>query len=136
MRELIGNRLRQERERLGINQSDFAKIGGASKRSQIDWEKGTLVPNAEFLALVAEIGVDVSYVLTGKYATAVLSKEESDVVAGYRTLDMRGKAGVLSLISGMAPQAPKIQNVFHGGVGQTVQGDITTPQTFIFGKDK
>lgn len=61
----IGERLREERERTGLNQADFAAIGGASKRSQIDWEKGVAAPNATFLSAVAAHGVDVTYVITG-----------------------------------------------------------------------
>lgn len=61
----IGDRIREERERMGLSQSDFASIGGASKRSQIDWEKGVAAPNAVFLAAAAARGVDVTYVLTG-----------------------------------------------------------------------
>lgn len=137
MREIIGARLRQERERLGFNQVDFAKLGGASKRSLIDWEQGNLVPNAEFLAAVAAAGADINYVITGSYVTSSLSHEESELLAGFRSLDLRGKTGVLALISGMAQTEPKIKNVFHGGVGQVVEGNINTPQTFNFGvKDK
>jgi len=65
MRSAIGIRLREERERLELTQAAFAELGGASKRSQIEWEKGAATPNAEFLAFVAEHGVDVLYVLTG-----------------------------------------------------------------------
>lgn len=135
MREIIGVRLRQERERLGFNQVDFAKLGGASKRSLIDWEQGKLVPNAEFLAAVAVAGADVNYVITGSYVVSVLSRDESELVAGFRSLDLRGKTGVLALISGMAQPEPKVKNVFHGGVGQVVEGNINTPQTFNFGID-
>lgn len=135
MRELIGARLREERERLGYNQLDFAAIGGASKRSQIDWEQGKLVPNAEFLAMVAAAGADVLYILTGERASSALSKDERELLSGYRGLDIRGKAGVLGMIDGMsaAPSsaaAPRIGSVqFHGAVGQQITGDITAPQT-------
>lgn len=61
----IGVRLKEERERLGYSQTDFASLGGASKGSQISWEKGSAYPNAAFLSSVASAGVDVSYVLTG-----------------------------------------------------------------------
>lgn len=62
---MIGMRLREERERLGLNQQDFAAIGGASKRSQIEWEKENAYPNAAFLAAIAAAGADVQYILTG-----------------------------------------------------------------------
>lgn len=65
MRLEIGVRLREERERLGFSQQAFAEIGGASKRSQVEWEKGAQVPNAEFLAHIATRGADVTYIVTG-----------------------------------------------------------------------
>ncbi|WP_312438596.1 helix-turn-helix transcriptional regulator [Achromobacter sp.] len=70
MRLKIGSRLREERERLGFSQQAFAELGGASKRSQLEWEKGAQVPNAEFLAHVAAHGADVSYIVTGARSVA------------------------------------------------------------------
>ncbi len=123
-RSLIGARLKEERERLGFSQPAFAAIGGASKGSQISWEKGTATPNAEFLHEVARIGVDVLYVVTGRRDSADMAPEEQMVLAGYRQLDARGRAGVLALISGM--QAPASASVRVGGsVGQYFEGDQT-----------
>lgn len=68
---MIGMRLREERERLGFNQQDFAALGGASKRSQIEWEKENAYPNAAFLAAIAAGGADVQYILTGVRAHAM-----------------------------------------------------------------
>lgn len=62
----IGSRLRDERTRLGLNQSDFAKVAFASKRTQIQWESGSTTPNAEALSALSAIGVDVLYVVTGR----------------------------------------------------------------------
>ncbi|TCS70739.1 hypothetical protein EDC61_11466 [Sulfuritortus calidifontis] len=59
------SRLRQERERLGLSQTDFASIGGASKGSQILYEKGK-PPTADYLANIAAAGADVIYILTGR----------------------------------------------------------------------
>jgi transcriptional regulator with XRE-family HTH domain len=60
-----GLRLREERERLGISQTEFARIGGASKGSQILYEKGK-PPTADYLEAIAEAGADVTYILTGR----------------------------------------------------------------------
>ncbi|MFU1906029.1 helix-turn-helix domain-containing protein [Bordetella avium] len=84
MRLEIGQRLKEERERLGLSQQAFAELGGASKRSQVEWEKGAQVPNAEFLALVAERGADVAFIVTGR-RTISAQDLESD-------LDRYGKA--------------------------------------------
>ena len=61
----LGERLKEERERLGYNQTDFANLVGASKRSQIGWEQGRTSPDASSLAKWVEIGLDSLYVLSG-----------------------------------------------------------------------
>ncbi|WP_434771130.1 helix-turn-helix domain-containing protein [Pseudomonas entomophila] len=61
----IGDRLREERTRLGLNQTDFAAIPGVTKNSQLNYEKGERSPDATYLAAVAERGVDILYVVTG-----------------------------------------------------------------------
>ncbi|MDP2144421.1 MAG: helix-turn-helix transcriptional regulator [Gallionella sp.] len=62
----IGERINKERKQLGFSQAAFAALGGASKGSQIAWEKGSAFPNAAVLAAWAKVGVDVTYVLTGE----------------------------------------------------------------------
>lgn len=62
----IGDRLKEERERLGFNQTDFAAQAGASKNSQYNYEKGERSPDAAYLSAVADQGVDVLYVVTGE----------------------------------------------------------------------
>jgi transcriptional regulator with XRE-family HTH domain len=61
----IGKRLKEERERLGYDQDRFSALSGASRYSQIDWEKGKSFPNAKFLSAIAAAGADVNYILTG-----------------------------------------------------------------------
>lgn len=63
---MIGERLKQERERLGMTQPAFAEAAGAAKRTLIEWEKGTTSPNSVQLSALSSVGVDVYYVLTGE----------------------------------------------------------------------
>lgn len=62
----IGDRLKEERERLGFSQTEFSAVAGASKNSQYNYEKGDRSPDANYLAAVAEKGVDILYVVTGE----------------------------------------------------------------------
>lgn len=62
----IGSRLREERTRIGLSQTDFAALAGASKRVQLKWEKDESAPTALALAAFAEAGADVLYILSGK----------------------------------------------------------------------
>lgn len=61
----VGDRIKEERERLKMSQTEFADLGGVQKRAQIHYEKGERVPDALYLVAVAARGVDVTYVLTG-----------------------------------------------------------------------
>lgn len=65
MRGEVGGRLRQERQRLGLNQTEFAAIADVSKASQVNYESGERSPDADYLAEIAD-RVDVLYVLTGR----------------------------------------------------------------------
>ncbi|PRC90988.1 helix-turn-helix domain-containing protein [Solimicrobium silvestre] len=96
-------RLRAERKRLGLNQEKFAVLGGVTKDTQLNYESGSRKPDSDYLAAIARAGVDVLYLLTGELAVSALTQEENEVLIGYRSLDTRGKAGVLGLIDGMAP---------------------------------
>ena len=63
--DVMGIRLREERKRLGLTQSQLAEHGGVSLSSQKLYEKGRS-PACAYLAVLDGIGVDVLYVLTGR----------------------------------------------------------------------
>lgn len=74
---MIGMRLKEERERLGLTQPQFGEAAGAAKRTVIEWEKGATSPSTVQLAALGEIGVDTHYVLTGeRVGTAHETKDE------------------------------------------------------------
>ena len=62
----IGERLKEERSRLGLSQTDLGAAGGVGKTTQINYEKGSGSPDAKYLAAAAELGVDALYVVTGE----------------------------------------------------------------------
>ena len=73
----IAERLRQERERMGHNQADFAAIGGATRKTQYNYESGERVPDAGYLAEIAAAGADVNYILTGIPCIPVTTEAEN-----------------------------------------------------------
>ncbi|WP_336033361.1 XRE family transcriptional regulator [Acinetobacter bereziniae] len=77
---MIGERIKEERNRLGLNQTDFAQIAKASKRTLIDWEKNVSSPTAVQLSALSEIGVDTNFIITG-HRKSIL--EQSDLPTGY-----------------------------------------------------
>jgi transcriptional regulator with XRE-family HTH domain len=73
----IGQRLRQERTRLGLSQSALGAIGGVETNAQGNYESGARFPKADYLLRVSGAGVDVNFVITG-LITAVTSISSID----------------------------------------------------------
>ena len=65
MENFFGDRLREERVKLGLNQVEFGELGGVTKKTQILYEKNERSPDGNYLAAIAEKGADVLYILTG-----------------------------------------------------------------------
>ncbi len=108
----IGDRLKEERERLGVNQTEFAALAGVSKNSQFNYEKGERSPDAAYLATVAAAGVDVLYILTGQRSApneTALTTEESAVLNDYRSMPGSDRAAVRRMTSALAESAGRYQ---------------------------
>ncbi|MBC3301064.1 helix-turn-helix transcriptional regulator [Pseudomonas sp. SWRI18] len=83
----IGQRLQEERQRLGYSQQYLAQAGGVTAREQHGYEQGEDLPRADYLAALAAHGVDVVYVITGKRATVVnISREQAQTLIDNRVL--------------------------------------------------
>lgn len=101
----IGDRLKEERSRLGFSQTDLAGVGGVGKTTQINYEKGERSPDAAYLAAVAESGVDVLYVVTGErkpQGPGTLTGEEADLVERYRQMSIEARATINSVSEALA----------------------------------
>jgi len=61
----FGDRLREERERLGLSQTVFAERAGTTRKTQFNYETDARRPDADYIALILAMGVDVAFVLTG-----------------------------------------------------------------------
>jgi transcriptional regulator with XRE-family HTH domain len=60
----IGDRLMQERKRLGLSQAVFAKQVGVSLSSQKRYELGEREPDIGYLERAMRLGVDISFILS------------------------------------------------------------------------
>lgn len=67
----LGERLREERERLGLSQTLFGDLAQVTKKTQMLYEGGHRSPKAGYLTAIAEQGIDVQYVLTGNRSVPV-----------------------------------------------------------------
>ncbi|WP_225775895.1 helix-turn-helix domain-containing protein [Pseudomonas sp. Marseille-Q5115] len=64
--QLVGERLRAERLRLGFNQEEFAQFGGVNRNTQGSYERGDRSPDVRYLNGVAAHGVDIMFVAAGR----------------------------------------------------------------------
>lgn len=108
----IGERLKEERERLGFSQTDFAALAGASKNSQYNYEKSERTPDAAYLAAVAEKGVDILYVVTGTATPQVVegfTAAENKLVNQFRALPEPDQAAVQRIVGAMWEISTKVK---------------------------
>jgi transcriptional regulator with XRE-family HTH domain len=125
---MIGERLRQERERLGLTQPAFADAAGAAKRTLIDWEKGVSSPTAVQLGALAAVGADVLYIVTGQRSqvlppAATLPRDQRALLNSYEMCSEPARKTLLQtaalLAAGMPPGgAPPSAS----GISQTNRG--------------
>jgi len=103
----IGGRLRQERERLGLNQTDFAAIVGATKKTLFSWEHDKTAPDGFQLARLAEEGVNVIYVLTGdRELGQATDAAEQVLLDGYRRCSDQSKRHIIQTVALLAASVP------------------------------
>ncbi len=108
----FGDRLREERIRLGLNQGELANVAEVSKTTQFNYEKGERSPDAPYLAKVAAAGVDVLYVLTGQRvapSSADLSADESELLNHFRSMPESDRAAVRRLTTALAESVARYE---------------------------
>ena len=123
------SRLVEERKRLGLNQSEFGALGGVTKDSQLNYEKGTRRPDSVYLEALAAHDVDVAYLLTGRRMSGgaassrvapaanasgaddgdgivrrEITPEEAALLDNYNAADERGRAAARSVLDALAKQ--------------------------------
>ncbi len=134
----IGDRLREERERLGASQSDFAEAAGTTRKSQFNYETNERRPDADYLAAAALKGADVQYIVTGHRSDTALTADERELIALFRAAPLAVKVAAIGALSANQVSAARegAQQIFKGSVGQSVQGNIThhEPVTFNVGQ--
>lgn len=127
LRHGVGARLRAERERLKLNQEEMGERGGKNKQTQLRYESGVNSPTANYLHGVAELGVDIGYVLTG--FPSELHDEEAEILARYRAASSElRRAAIAVLTSGSAvTQTATVAGDNSGQVntGTVLQGNVS-----------
>ncbi|MCP1508269.1 transcriptional regulator with XRE-family HTH domain [Pseudomonas marginalis] len=101
----VGERLREERERLGKNQTDFGASAGVSRGTQKAYELESSSPDLRYLSGLHALGVDVHYVLTGSRvdtAPSNMSDTELTVLEHMREMSDADRATLAHLAFAMA----------------------------------
>ena len=115
----LGSRLREERERLGMTQRVFGDIGGVEPNAQGKYESGERTPRLDYLAALAQRGVDALYVLSGARTPIPLgnlSDAEAGLLRAFRQLPAADRAALLHLSGrlageGESAQVPRLQRL-------------------------
>lgn len=106
----IGERLLEERERMGLSQSELAEICGVTMRSQRNYEKGEREPDASYLAALTTTKADVLYILTGQRTGGVpppqLAPDEAALLDNYRH-SPKDQQDILKATSAAFAQRPR-----------------------------
>ncbi|MDE5681106.1 MAG: helix-turn-helix domain-containing protein [Mailhella sp.] len=80
-----GERLKEERKRLKIKQKDLAATFGVVHQTILSYEKGKTNPEIDFFEKISKLGFDVQYIITGERSDNVLTAEEKEFLALFRS---------------------------------------------------
>lgn len=108
--EVVGGRLRAERDRLGLSQAELARIGDVSRNSQTAYETGKTPFTSDYLVLVTGAGVDPLFVITGERSAGTLNSDQAAILSAFDILEPAGRTALLyiscSLSGQVVPAAP------------------------------
>lgn len=102
-----GNRLRDERKRLGIEtQDELAEILGVKKNSIVRYEKHNAALDMDQLDLLEDHGFNVAYILWGRteIVDSNLSEEETKLLGFYRQTREEMRGGLVAIAETYANQ--------------------------------
>ena len=99
MQTSTGERLKEERVRLGLSQAALGEIGGVRKQSQLNYEKGERNPDSTYLSAIAKFGADIQYIVTGIRSAESLSPDEQELINLFRQAPLAVKAAALAALN-------------------------------------
>lgn len=124
----FGARIREERERLRLNQTAFSAIGGVTKKTQMLYESGERFPDIRYLSAIQEIGVDTRYIITGERDVPppdVLSEDERCLLSLFRAAPLAVKGAVIGALHGGSSSVMGVNsNVISGSGNHISSGDM------------
>lgn len=122
MSSQISERIKEERKRLGYKKQDeIADACGISRESWGKYERGLTMPSGEVLLALANLNMDIQYVLTGKSYSRGVSPQEQMVLSAWHQASATAQKEAMAALAGIGQQQPAfVQN--YGEVGGVYQG--------------
>ena len=74
----IGERLKEERKRLGLSQMELCELTGITRKTLFSYETGERSPNVLFLSALFNHDFDVDYILKGELDRVEAFSAEED----------------------------------------------------------
>lgn len=109
----VGERLREERERLGLNQTEFGELLGVSRGTQKNYELGANSLDLRYVSALEEHGVDAGFVLTGRRSTPLgqlFTATEEELINQYRSITPFDQEAIRRFLKAMADDAARQSN--------------------------
>lgn len=118
MSQEIGNRIKEERKRMGFSIKTFAKISESSSDTLKKWEKGAEHPDVGVLSIWGKLGVDILYIITDRHlteTTPALVPRDKLFLSKYEAapIDVRNAALLLLLNGESEPEKNKVKIGFY-----------------------
>ncbi len=103
----IGERLKTERLRVSYSQVAFADACEINRGTLSNWEKGEQTPSAASLGVMAKLGVDVLFVVTGQRAgetESTLAPAERELLQAWRFGNEKGRTALAAMAAALKPE--------------------------------
>jgi len=109
----LGDRIREERERLGWSQQAAANAVGVRREMWAKYEAGS-EPGAKVLSGMVAAGMDVVYVLTGQrtqsIAPAFLSPSDRELLNDFHAAPAKVQVGVKTTLEAFTPATGRAEH--------------------------
>jgi transcriptional regulator with XRE-family HTH domain len=109
----VGERLKEERERLGLNQTEFGALLGVSRGTQKNYEQGANSLDLRYVSALEEHGADAAFVLTARRCTPLgqlFSADEAELINQFRSITEEDQAAIRRFLQAMADDVARQQN--------------------------
>ena len=109
----VGERLREERERLGLTQTEFGVLLGVSRGTQKNYELGANSLDLRYVAALEEHGVDAAFVLTGRRSTPLgqrFTPAEEELIDQFRSIAPGDQDAIRRFLKAMADDVARQKN--------------------------